>query len=431
MDLNNDLIMQFAKIAKIDTKNKDATTVRGTVHISDGRNYIQLDGATENSLTPAESTVEVSEGDRVIAAVKDHSIVITGNKTNPSIGTVTAGNLRSTIEQTASAITTRVENLEGNDAKFSEFKQTVEGFSFMHEDGSGVKISHGDINLTGAITWSDLDSSTKSTINSVADDAEEAAANAQSKADSAYDLADTANTAAGNAQSKADSAYAIAKNAMTEAETNALPSYIKSTYIDATRIESPTITGGTFHAVGTDPNSKSTFSIMNEDGFHLYSYATVADIDGAVYPKISLYCNNDANASPEIILGSGESDNSSMANRLVIHKGSTGSSIHHYGSGTQDGSGIGFGINGTVEVDGELRGSTGLFPIGYIYLTYDDTHPAQLFGGTWVQLKAVFLYATGDLTAIGTEGTIVNDHLYAEGVSRAYFVKIAAWRRIS
>lgn len=35
------------------------------------------------------------------------------------------------------------------------------------------------------------------------------------------------------------------------------------------------------------------------------------------------------------------------------------------------------------------------FPIGYVYISAINTSPASLFGGTWVQLKSRYLYATG------------------------------------
>ena len=33
------------------------------------------------------------------------------------------------------------------------------------------------------------------------------------------------------------------------------------------------------------------------------------------------------------------------------------------------------------------------YPIGAVYMSYDSTSPATLFGGTWAQLKGAFLYA--------------------------------------
>lgn len=423
MELDNNLVTQFAKFTQFEPKEKDSTTVRGTVHVSEGRNYIHLDGADKGSTTPVETTVELNEGDRVIAIAKDHSIIVTGNETNPSVGTVTAGNLRSTIEQTAGAITTRVEYLEGENTEFSEFKQTVEGFSFMHEDGSGVKFSHGDIELTGAITWADLDSSTKSTINS--------------------------------AQSTASNAYGIANNALNVANANKLPGYIKSTHIEEARIESSTIIGGELYAVGSDPNSNSTFTTMDENGFYLYSDATVADINNEIYPKVSLFCNNNTYATPMIILGSGESDNYKFHNRFVVEKEAYSVRLDYVFEHTYLGCGIVLNRNGTIElngdvnidgdiigdtnitgdlkVGGELRGTGGLFPIGYIYLSLDSTSPATLFGGTWEQLRAVYLYATSDYSELGAIYKNVLIDVQHEGavVNHAQLIKIAAWRRVS
>ena len=319
MELDNDLIMRFAKITQFNNK-KESTTVRGTVQLTDDdRPYIKIDGAEDGSKTPAETTVEISDGDRVIATVKDHSVIITGNKTNPSIGTKTAGALSSSItqtaekirtdvtntvnglkssyeqtaekirtdvsnevsglkssyEQTASDIKTRIENLNAVDSSaFTEFKQTVEGFYFTDENGT-VWIDGGDVyaknlKLTGAITWSDLSTSTKNTINGVADDA--------------YDLAEAAEIIA-------NEAYELAEEAISVAEAAELPSYIKSTYIDEARIESPEIIGGKFYAVGSDPDDSTTFSIMDDDGF--YVYYNTATYDGEndydrLLPKISL-----------------------------------------------------------------------------------------------------------------------------------------------
>lgn len=396
MDLNNDLLTQFAKVTTFNTKDKDTTTVRGTIYIVEGRNYIRLDGADTSSLTPVETTVEVNDGDRVIAVIKDHNIIITGNETNPSVGTATEGELRSTIEQTAGSITTRVEFLEGENEQFSQFQQTVNGFSFMGNGGE-VKISGGDINLTGAITWSDFTSSTKNTINSVA-----------------------------------DGAYTLAREAMTAAQQNELPSYIKKTKIDGASIESSTIIGGTFHAVGSDPNKKSTFTTVNEEGFHLYCNATAADIDGSVYPKISMFCNPDEYYSPSIVLGAGDYDDSEFAERFEIFKGPTGASLYMHGNNAVPGSGIYFNMTGTIIIDGELRGRDGVFPIGYVYISYDSTSPALLFGGEWEPLPSAMLWATTSYEYLGTTACTIRIDMKEEtpGNERANFVRVAAWRRV-
>jgi microcystin-dependent protein len=44
------------------------------------------------------------------------------------------------------------------------------------------------------------------------------------------------------------------------------------------------------------------------------------------------------------------------------------------------------------------------FPIGYIYMSVIQTNPSVFFGGTWEQLKDVFLLAAGDTYNAGTTG---------------------------
>ena len=51
------------------------------------------------------------------------------------------------------------------------------------------------------------------------------------------------------------------------------------------------------------------------------------------------------------------------------------------------------------------RGVIGMiYPVGSIYMSVNATSPASLFGGTWEQLKDVFLLATGDTYTAGSTG---------------------------
>jgi hypothetical protein len=61
------------------------------------------------------------------------------------------------------------------------------------------------------------------------------------------------------------------------------------------------------------------------------------------------------------------------------------------------------------------------YPVGSIHMRYDTKNPADLFGGTWVQITARVLRA-GSAGSIGAEGTI------ADGSGRTY-IDIAVWRR--
>ena len=189
MALNPELITQLVKATNDRGRGNQNYTVYGTVTNDGDRNYVKMDGSELS--TPIETTVEINEGDRVIVEVKNHTATVTGNTSNPSIGVKTAGNLRSEISQTASEIrlevadtangleskiTQNADNITSvvkNQNEFSEFKQTVEGFSFMNKGGN-VKISDGDITLTGAIKWSDLSTGVQGEISDASDNATDA-----------------------------------------------------------------------------------------------------------------------------------------------------------------------------------------------------------------------------------------------------------------
>lgn len=218
MALPSELISQLVKVTNDRGRNNNDVTVYGTITTNGERNYVRLDGSDVD--TPVETTVEISDGDRVLVQVKDHTATVTGNASDISIGTKTANGITSKIEQTAEEIRLEVsdevnglnskitqtaseirsevkDEVNGLNSKitqnansitsvvskqdeFSQFQQTVEGFSFMGTGGT-VKISGGDINLTGAISFSDL---------SDADDVQAEIDNANSNASDALDTAD-------------------------------------------------------------------------------------------------------------------------------------------------------------------------------------------------------------------------------------------------
>lgn len=258
MTLSNELISQLVKVTNDRQTERNNVVVYGTIREDGSRKYVQIDGSDE--FTPVETTVEIEAGDRVTVDVRNHAATITGNTTNPAVGVKTADGLRSEIEQTAEQIRLELSNeMSGVEAslkmtaddittlvksqdEFSKFKQTVEGFSFMGSGGS-VKISGGDINLTGSITFGDL--------------SEELAADIED----AKDTADSAMSTANSAASGASSAYSIARSI-------ANGSYIGGTFINGKEIQSPTIKGneimvyGTFQTIGSVDGSQMTTGYM-------------------------------------------------------------------------------------------------------------------------------------------------------------------------
>ena len=164
----------------------------------------------------------------------------------------------STIEQYVDSITLSVSNgstsstiqLKAGNTTISSANITFNGmvtFNDLSTAGSTVinganittgTISADRINLTGAITWGDLDNSVQNDIN--------------------------------DAISTAEDAYQIASGIE-------LPSYIKDTYIDSTRIESPTIIAGEFYGnefnVYPQSGSQGSFNLYGDtsqsSGFHM------------------------------------------------------------------------------------------------------------------------------------------------------------------
>ena len=291
MSLSSELASQFAKVTNDTARNTNGTKLHGTITMLGEVPYVRLDGTEE--LTPISRTVEVAEGDRVEVTIANHSATVTGNLTDPSIGIMRAGALESSITQTAAEIRLELSNevsklnssltltaseirtelsdgISGLDSKitqnansistlvkssekFSEFQQTVEGFSFMGTGGT-VKISGGDINLTGSITFSDFNQTVTDELNAISD-----------TADSALDTANTASSTAASAKSLANTAMADASNAYDEATSAAGVArsiadgtYVNGTFINKKQITSPTIIGnelkvhGTFHTIGYD-----------------------------------------------------------------------------------------------------------------------------------------------------------------------------------
>ena len=141
---------------------------------------------------------------------------------------------RSLITKTSEEIMLKVDGIDG---KYTELKTTVDGVTITDQsgttkiNGSSIEtasiatnaISADQVNLTGAITWSDLSAA---------------------------------------AQQRVDSG---------KGDDN--PSYIKSSYIDSAKIVSPNIYGGLFYATGQGKNNGAAYYIY--DGADIDKYGNV------------------------------------------------------------------------------------------------------------------------------------------------------------
>ena len=339
--LSNDLTGLGEDLTGLEeSTNSSISTINASIE-SITLNVSNLD--SKITQTAAEIRSEVS------AEVTDLNATIVNTETGIR-DTISAevASLDSKITQTATSIQTDVsakfETVDGEIEKFSTFKQTVEGFSFMGTGGT-VKINGGDINLTGAISFSDLsDATTKQQeINAISS----TASSALSTANGAASTASSALSAANSAASDADSAYSRATTAINNAKAIANGAFSDGTFIDKTSIKSPVIVGGELFAL-----DKTSYAQMTSRGLYMYT-------NGHTNPKVRLtYSSSDAtNPQVELILGAGNDNDSSYTNRFFIQKGKDRTGLYYYDSSGKM-SGLTFMANSKIEVHGTGIGTS-------------------------------------------------------------------------
>ena len=217
------------------------------------------------------------------------------------------------LEGLSSSFSVQLDNITGRvnglDGEFAELSLTLDGLTVTDSTGKTVingsmiqtsnlyvnaanisgTLTANQINLTGAITWGDLDSDVEDRIN----------------------------------------------DAYNTAHDNQLPYYIKSTYIDSARIESPEIYGGEIYAV----NGNGAYAKMDDDAFSLM-------YEGSSIPRAVLQVSN---TDATLVLGVG-SGTSQDAGRFFITKSAIGGGAASVFYITNRGTPIGitFQNNGTI-----------------------------------------------------------------------------------
>ena len=68
------------------------------------------------------------------------------------------------------------------------------------------------------------------------------------------------------------------------------------------------------------------------------------------------------------------------------------------------------------------------YPVGSFYISYNDTSPADMWGGTWTQVTSRFLYATNNTS---TGGTTSHRHYVPIGLDSPSYdrnqIRLYAW----
>nr|DAJ33038.1 MAG TPA: baseplate protein [Caudoviricetes sp.] len=74
------------------------------------------------------------------------------------------------------------------------------------------------------------------------------------------------------------------------------------------------------------------------------------------------------------------------------------------------------GTDGNVVFYNKQEVFLAVYPVGSIFLSTDGTEPAELYGGTWEQIKDVFLLGASDTYPAGsTGGSTAHEHEYKLG----------------
>ena len=121
MALSTDLISQFVKVTKDETKDNKGSTVYGEVVKHNGKDYVKIDGS--DLLTPiSSSSIVVENGERASILIKDHTATITGNITSPAGTDKSVQNVSQKVTELYSVVAEKAtfEQLEAEKARIDD-----------------------------------------------------------------------------------------------------------------------------------------------------------------------------------------------------------------------------------------------------------------------------------------------------------------------
>ena len=145
MVLPTELVAAFAKTVKDDTNTKTEKTVYGTI-VKDDLNaiFVVFDGS--DLLTPVQTAVEVTDGERVIVSLKNHTATVTGNISSPAARSATVAGIGSDISGVSSEVA-KLQDLENTKAG----KDALD-YEITRIDALAVRISAAEKKLPGIDT---------------------------------------------------------------------------------------------------------------------------------------------------------------------------------------------------------------------------------------------------------------------------------------
>lgn len=281
---------------------------RGDFRISfDGEILIYGVSLFINNLADAiirlETRIEQTEEYIKLAATKDYVDEETGKvytKYDSQLN-ITAGQI--------SAISTRVDNIR-NEIDTAGWINTTQGntlfaakslengdniISYINQTATTTTIKSNRINLVGAVTYSDLDSSLQDKVDAAGGDALDKALEAYEKASDAYSIANSADSTASSAYSRATTAITDATNALNaakEANTSVelLPGWVKENDIIKALEDKTIIVNGYIATSMIDVNNLYAKKLAATEGtigaFKIMSYKSLETDDADAFIRM-------------------------------------------------------------------------------------------------------------------------------------------------
>lgn len=250
-----------------------------------------------------ETRIEQTEESIKLAATKDYVDEETGKvytKYDSQLN-ITAGQI--------SAVSTRVDNIrneidtagwitqaDGNTlfaAKRLENGDNI--ISYINQTATTTTIKSNRINLVGAVTYSDLDSSLQDKVDAAGGDALDKALEAYEKASDAYSIANSADSTASSAYSRATTAITDATNALNaakEANTSVelLPGWVKENDIIKALEDKTIIVNGYIATSMIDVNNLYAKKLAATEGtigaFRIMSYKSLETDDADAFIRM-------------------------------------------------------------------------------------------------------------------------------------------------
>lgn len=148
MALSQELISQFAKITKDDNKTPNEATVYGTAVEYNDKMYVKLDGS--DLLTPASTTADISNGDRVTVLIKNHSATVTGNVSSPSAKKDVVDQIGNQITEFEIVIADKV-SVKDFDAQVGRIDELVSDNILVKEKLTAAEAEIGDLTADNVV----------------------------------------------------------------------------------------------------------------------------------------------------------------------------------------------------------------------------------------------------------------------------------------